>query len=113
MLAMADDIIYSMQEEDEKEKEFLAMMGKRAPNMILGELKREAGKYREATQSAQDNNMALHRAITTHLPNLQLLSKPLDQVLAAIPSVTSVEGGCYSESGLRRRFCFLSLKLLY
>lgn len=69
------------------------MMGKRAPNMILGELRREAGKYREATQSAQDNNVALHRAITTHLPNLQLLSKTLDQVMAAIPSVASVEGG--------------------
>ena len=68
------------------------MMGKRAPNMILGELRREAGKYREATQSAQDNNVALHRAITTHLPHLQLLSKPLDQVMAAIPSVASVEG---------------------
>lgn len=68
------------------------MMGKRAPNMILGELRREAGKYREATQSAQDNNVALHRAITTHLPNLQLLCKPLDQVMAAIPSVANVEG---------------------
>ncbi|XP_050712311.1 tyrosine-protein phosphatase non-receptor type 23-like isoform X2 [Eriocheir sinensis] len=89
--AALEDIKKMLAEEDEKEKEFLAMMGKRGPNMILGELKREAGKYREATQSAQDNNMALHRAITTHLPNLQLLSKPLDQVLAAIPSMTSVE----------------------
>lgn len=92
--------IFTNQEEEEKEKEFLAMMGKRAPNMILGELKREASKYREATQSAQDNNMALHRAITTHLPNLQLLCKPLDQVLAAIPSVASVEGRCYSKPDL-------------
>lgn len=92
---ISDDHRFSNQEEDEKEKEFLAMMGKRAPNMILAELKREAGKYREATQSAQDNNMALHRAITTHLPNLQLLSKPLDQVMSAIPSVASVEGECY------------------
>lgn len=70
------------------------MMGKRAPNMIVGELKREANKYREAHQSAQDNNTALHRAITSHLANLQLLSKPLDQVAAAIPSVASVEGEC-------------------
>lgn len=68
------------------------MMGKRAPNMIIGELKREATKYSEAHQSAQDNNTALHRAITTHLHNLQLLSKPLDQVAAAIPSMATVEG---------------------
>ncbi|XP_042207473.1 tyrosine-protein phosphatase non-receptor type 23-like [Homarus americanus] len=90
--AALEEIKRVLQEEDEKEKEFLAMMGKRAPNMIIGELKREANKYREAHQSAQDNNTALHRAITTHLAHLQLLSKPLDQVAAAIPSVANVEG---------------------
>ncbi|XP_071546877.1 uncharacterized protein mop isoform X2 [Panulirus ornatus] len=90
--AALENIKRFLEEEDEKEKEFLAIMGKRAPNMIIGELKREASKYREAHQSAQDNNTALHRAITTHLPNLQLLSKPLDEVAAAIPSVASLEG---------------------
>nr|XP_045622432.1 tyrosine-protein phosphatase non-receptor type 23-like isoform X2 [Procambarus clarkii] len=89
--ASLDDIKRVIEEEDMKEKEFLTMMGKRAPSMIIGELKREANKYREAHQSAQDNNTALHRAITTHLANLQLLCNPLDQVAAAIPSVASVE----------------------
>nr|XP_053638319.1 tyrosine-protein phosphatase non-receptor type 23-like isoform X2 [Cherax quadricarinatus] len=89
--ASLEDTKRLLEEEDEREREFLAMMGKRAPNMIIGELKREANKYREAHQSAQDNNTALHRAITTHMANLQLLSKPLEQVAAAIPSVASVE----------------------
>ncbi|XP_064081068.1 tyrosine-protein phosphatase non-receptor type 23-like isoform X2 [Macrobrachium nipponense] len=80
-----------IEEEEQKEKEFLTMMGKRAPNMILGEMKREANKYREAHQSAQDNNTALHRAITNHMPNLQTLSKPLDQILASVPSTAEVE----------------------
>ncbi|XP_068222752.1 LOW QUALITY PROTEIN: tyrosine-protein phosphatase non-receptor type 23-like [Palaemon carinicauda] len=80
-----------IEEEEHKEKEFLTMMGKRAPNMILGEMKREANKYREAHQSAQDNNTALHRAITNHMANLQLLSKPLDQIVASIPSTSEVE----------------------
>ncbi|KAK7056558.1 Tyrosine-protein phosphatase non-receptor type 23 [Halocaridina rubra] len=89
--AALGDIHRSIEEEEEKEKEFLTMMGKRAPNMILAEMKREASKYRDAHQSAQDNNTALHRAITTHLSNLTLLSKPLDQVVEAMPSVAEVE----------------------
>ena len=60
--------------------------------MILGEMKREANKYREAHQSAQDNNTALHKAIMTHMANLQTLSKPLDQIVASIPSLAEAEG---------------------
>lgn len=94
----------SCQGEEEKEKEFLSVMGKRAPNMIVGELRRESNKYREAQQSAQDNNTALHRAITAHLPNLELLSKPLDQLTAAIPSLASVEGQCFISYKLNKNY---------
>ena len=94
MVFFCFDLFYliNYQEEDEKEKEFVTAMGnKRPPNMILAELKREANKYKEAHKSAQDNNTALHRAITQHHPNLKLLSQPLDELSAAIPSVLQIE----------------------
>ncbi|XP_076057743.1 tyrosine-protein phosphatase non-receptor type protein myopic isoform X2 [Oratosquilla oratoria] len=80
-----------LKDEEEKGKEFSNMMGKRAPNMILGELKREANKYCEAHKSVQDNNTTLHKAIKHHMVNLQLLSQPLDKVVAALPSTANVE----------------------
>ncbi|CAL4067009.1 unnamed protein product, partial [Meganyctiphanes norvegica] len=84
-----------IEEEESKESEFKVVLGKRGapPNMILGELKREAAKYREAHKSAQDNNTALHRAITQHMPNLKTLAQPLDQIALTIPSPATVEAG--------------------
>ena len=37
-----------------KEREYEAMMGKRPPNMILAECRREADKYKEALQRWKD-----------------------------------------------------------
>ena len=67
---------------------------KSPPNMVLVELKHESKKYKEAHESAQDNNTALHRAITQHHSNLKVLSQPLEQIIASIPSVKSVESEC-------------------
>ena len=76
------------QEEDEKAKEHAAVVGgRRPPSMITAELRREFAKYRDAHKHASESDTALQRAISAHLPHLNLLSGPLDALEAQLPSV--------------------------
>lgn len=52
----------------------------------LAEVRREWAKYMEAHEKASFTNSELHRAMHLHVGNLRLLSGPLDQVRAALPT---------------------------
>ncbi|XP_027697949.1 tyrosine-protein phosphatase non-receptor type 23 [Vombatus ursinus] len=52
----------------------------------LAEVSREWAKYMEVHEKASFTNSELHRAMNLHISNLRLLSGPLDQVRAALPS---------------------------
>ncbi|XP_055269670.1 tyrosine-protein phosphatase non-receptor type 23 isoform X2 [Moschus berezovskii] len=52
----------------------------------LAEARREWARYMEVHEKASFTNSELHRAMNLHVGNLRLLSGPLDQVRAALPS---------------------------
>ncbi|XP_054585600.1 tyrosine-protein phosphatase non-receptor type 23 isoform X2 [Eptesicus fuscus] len=52
----------------------------------LAEVRREWAKYKEVHEKASFTNSELHRAMNLHVGNLRLLSGPLDQVRAALPT---------------------------
>ncbi|XP_070247238.1 tyrosine-protein phosphatase non-receptor type 23 [Myotis yumanensis] len=52
----------------------------------LAEVRREWAKYVEVHEKASFTNSELHRAMNLHVGNLRLLSGPLDQVRAALPT---------------------------
>ncbi|XP_037383999.1 tyrosine-protein phosphatase non-receptor type 23 [Talpa occidentalis] len=54
----------------------------------LTEVRREWAKYMEVHEKASFTNSELHRAMNLHVGNLRLLSGPLDQVRAALPTPT-------------------------
>ncbi|KAM4821320.1 tyrosine-protein phosphatase non-receptor type 23 [Thomomys bottae] len=60
--------------------------GPAAARAELAEVKREWAKYMEVHEKASFTNSELHRAMNLHVGNLRLLSGPLDQVRAALPT---------------------------
>ncbi|XP_006770631.1 PREDICTED: tyrosine-protein phosphatase non-receptor type 23 [Myotis davidii] len=52
----------------------------------LAEVRREWARYTEVHEKASFTNSELHRAMNLHVGNLRLLSGPLDQVRAALPT---------------------------
>lgn len=52
----------------------------------LAEVRKEWTKYMEVHEKASFTNSELHRAMNLHVANLRLLSGPLDQVRAALPT---------------------------
>ncbi|XP_022126912.2 tyrosine-protein phosphatase non-receptor type 23 isoform X2 [Pieris rapae] len=81
------DIEAVIQEENEAEKRYQKAMGARPPSLVQTELARELHKYREAHARTADSNAVLHKAMTLHIANLQLLARPLPELLAALPGV--------------------------
>lgn len=70
----------------------LAAPGSSAAKAELVEVKREWAKYMEVHEKASFTNSELHRAMNLHVGNLRLLSGPLDQVRAALPTPALTPG---------------------
>ena len=62
------------------------MFGKRAPNVMITEIRKDCKKYEEGLTKAGQSNQELHRAMNTHITNLKLLSGPLDDLEKALPA---------------------------
>lgn len=76
-----------------REKKYQDAVGKRPPSIVATDLTREAKKYEEAHNKASESNQALHKAITMHVKNLKILSQPLADLMAQIPSpITHLSG---------------------
>ncbi|CAK9828677.1 Tyrosine-protein phosphatase non-receptor type 23 [Anthophora retusa] len=73
-------------DEEQKEKEYQDAVGKRPPSIVATDLTREAKKYEEAHNKASESNHALRKAITMLVKNLKILSQPLSDLMAHIPS---------------------------
>ncbi|XP_017793028.1 PREDICTED: tyrosine-protein phosphatase non-receptor type 23 [Habropoda laboriosa] len=73
-------------DEEQKEKEYQDAVGKRPPSIVATDLTREAKKYEEAHNKASESNHALRKAITMLVKNLKILSQPLADLMAHIPS---------------------------
>lgn len=58
----------------------------------LAEVSKECSKYLEVHEKASFTNTELHKAMNLHIGNLRLLSGPLEQVRAALPSPALTEG---------------------
>ncbi|XP_044266202.1 tyrosine-protein phosphatase non-receptor type 23 [Tribolium madens] len=85
--SMLNEIQDLLKEEEQSEKEYQELMGKRPPSIIATDLAREAAKYREAHNKANDSNQNLHKAMMTHVANLKILAQPLGDLQKQIPSV--------------------------
>lgn len=73
-------------DEELKEKQYQDTVGKRPPSIVATDLTREAKKYEEAHSKASESNHALHKAITMHVKNLNILGQPLADLVSHIPS---------------------------
>ncbi|NXH12016.1 PTN23 phosphatase, partial [Bucco capensis] len=61
------------------------------PSPALAEVSKECSKYMEVHEKASFTNTELHKAMNLHIGNLRLLSGPLEQVRAALPSPSLTE----------------------
>jgi tyrosine-protein phosphatase non-receptor type 23 len=90
--------IRDLLEEDELQEQKLqealgqAGAGPAVAKAELAEVRREWAKYMEVHEKASFTNSELHRAMNVHVGNLRLLSGPLDQVRAALPTPTLTPG---------------------
>ncbi|XP_050309351.1 tyrosine-protein phosphatase non-receptor type 23 [Anthonomus grandis grandis] len=76
-----------LQEEEQNEKNYQEIMGKRPASIITTDLAREASKYKEAHAKAQESNETLSKAMVTHLENLKILQRPIRELQQKLPSV--------------------------
>uniref|UniRef100_G3UGF5 Protein tyrosine phosphatase non-receptor type 23 n=1 Tax=Loxodonta africana TaxID=9785 RepID=G3UGF5_LOXAF len=89
--ASLKDIRDLLEEDERLEQKFQEAVGQAgaspaAPTAELAEVRREWAKYMEVHEKASFTNSELHRAMNLHVGNLRLLSGPLDQVRAALPT---------------------------
>lgn len=54
---------------------------------MIKEIEKDCKKYEEGLVKAGQSNQELHKAMNTHVANLKLLSAPLDELDAALPSM--------------------------
>lgn len=69
----------------------------------LAEVRRDWAKYMEVHEKASFTNSELHRAMNLHVGNLRLLSGPLDQVRAALPTPALTPGESLPSPGQGRQ----------
>ncbi|XP_031622159.1 tyrosine-protein phosphatase non-receptor type 23 isoform X2 [Contarinia nasturtii] len=74
-----------LSKEELYEKDFQQTMGYRPGNHFI-ELNREFMRYQEAHNKAGDSNETLSKAMKMHVKNLEMLSKPLSDLQAEIPT---------------------------
>ncbi|XP_075000502.1 tyrosine-protein phosphatase non-receptor type 23 isoform X4 [Calonectris borealis] len=88
-----------LEEDEAQERKLQELLGKvpppqgspPPPSPGLAEVSKECSKYMEVHEKASFTNTELHKAMNLHIGNLRLLSGPLEQVRAALPSPTLTE----------------------
>lgn len=100
MEASLKEIKGLLDEDEAQEQKLQESLGKLAPQQEpppppssgLAEVAKEWAKYMEVHEKASFTNTELHKAMNLHISNLRLLSGPLEQVRAALPSPSLTEG---------------------
>ncbi|NXO01410.1 PTN23 phosphatase, partial [Rhinopomastus cyanomelas] len=89
------DLIEEDEAQERKLQELLgkvpAAQGSPPASPGLAEVSRECSKYLELHEKASFTNTELHKAMNLHIGNLRLLSGPLEQVRATLPSPSLTE----------------------
>ncbi|XP_065688474.1 tyrosine-protein phosphatase non-receptor type 23 isoform X2 [Patagioenas fasciata] len=88
-----------LEEDEAQERKLQELLGKvpapqgspPPPSPGLAEVSKECAKYLEVHEKASFTNTELHKAMNLHIGNLRLLSGPLEQVRAALPSPALTE----------------------
>ncbi|KAJ6655108.1 hypothetical protein lerEdw1_006012 [Lerista edwardsae] len=88
-----------LDEDEAQEQKLQEGLGKLAPQQEpppaapsgLADVAKEWAKYMEVHEKASFTNTELHKAMNLHISNLRLLSGPLEQVRAALPSPSLTE----------------------
>ncbi|NXW37777.1 PTN23 phosphatase, partial [Phaetusa simplex] len=88
-----------LEEDEAQERKLQELLGKvppaqgspPPPSPGLAEVSKECSKYMEVHEKASFTNTELHKAMNLHVGNLRLLSGPLEQVRAALPSPALTE----------------------
>ncbi|KAM7122547.1 LOW QUALITY PROTEIN: tyrosine-protein phosphatase non-receptor type 23 [Ciconia maguari] len=88
-----------LEEDEAQERKLQELLGKVPPSQGsppppspgLAEVSKECSKYMEVHEKASFTNTELHKAMNLHIGNLRLLSGPLEQVRAALPSPALTE----------------------
>ncbi|XP_067887544.1 tyrosine-protein phosphatase non-receptor type 23 [Heterodontus francisci] len=70
------------------EQKFQEAIGKRTAPSGISDLSKECSKYMEVHEKASFTNTELHKAMNLHISNLRLLSGPLGDLRAALPTPT-------------------------
>ncbi|ODM90715.1 Tyrosine-protein phosphatase non-receptor type 23 [Orchesella cincta] len=89
--ANLEEIQDHLGDQEKREKEYQAIVGKRPPNNIINEITREFQKCQSAQAVAAESNKTLHEAMVVHVANLTILMKPLDEVMKHIPKFDELE----------------------
>ncbi|XP_004640749.1 tyrosine-protein phosphatase non-receptor type 23 isoform X2 [Octodon degus] len=89
--ASLKDIRTLLEEDELQEQKLQEATGQTGASLAtakaeLAEVRKEWTKYMEVHEKASFTNSELHRAMNLHVGNLRLLSGPLDQVRAALPT---------------------------
>uniref|UniRef100_A0A8C0SMJ7 Tyrosine-protein phosphatase non-receptor type 23 n=1 Tax=Canis lupus familiaris TaxID=9615 RepID=A0A8C0SMJ7_CANLF len=89
--ASLKDIRELLEEDELLEQKLQEALGQAGASLAgskaeLAEVRRDWAKYMEVHEKASFTNSELHRAMNLHVGNLRLLSGPLDQVRAALPT---------------------------
>ncbi|NXR06493.1 PTN23 phosphatase, partial [Semnornis frantzii] len=88
-----------LEEDEAQERKLQELLGKipgpqgspLPPSSGVAEISKECSKYMEVHEKASFTNTELHKAMNLHISNLRLLSGPLEQVRAALPSPSLTE----------------------
>ncbi|KAL8164686.1 UNVERIFIED_CONTAM: Tyrosine-protein phosphatase non-receptor type 23 [Gekko kuhli] len=91
-----------LEEDEAQEQKLREALGKLPPQQgspppaapaspALAEVAKEWAKYMEVHEKASFTNAELHKAMNLHISNLRLLSGPLEQVRAALPTPSLTE----------------------
>ncbi|XP_023224136.1 tyrosine-protein phosphatase non-receptor type 23-like [Centruroides sculpturatus] len=80
-----------LKQDEQKEQLHQESFGKRAPSMIIVELTKECSRYQEAHKRAEESNTTLQKVFNLHINNLKLLTGPMEELKASLPSVSSME----------------------
>ena len=67
------------------------LYGKRGFNATLSEIEKDAQKLRQGLETASRSNSDLHQIMERNVGHLQLLTGPLEQLQAALPSVAHIQ----------------------
>ncbi|KAM6452673.1 tyrosine-protein phosphatase non-receptor type 23 [Liasis olivaceus] len=99
-----------LDEDESQEQKLQEMLGKLPPQQEcplssatgVAEVAKEWAKYMEVHEKASFTNTELHKAMNLHIVNLRLLSGPLEQVKAALPTPSLSEDDKQGMQNLKR-----------